>query len=107
MRIILVGMIMEGSVISPNGEFTRAGFNLPRSLGNHLKIFVAVICFATAPAAVYAEEGTFAQRNACRPEVFRLCNEYVPNRTAITNCLRRNRRHLDPECRAVFEGRLK
>ena len=50
------------------------------------------------------EEGTFAQRRACKPDVFRLCKEFIPNRSAITSCLQRNKPRLSPDCRAVFEG---
>jgi len=54
-----------------------------------------------------AEEGTFAQRNACKPDVFRLCKEFIPDRTAITDCLERNKQRLNPDCKAVFDNKLK
>jgi hypothetical protein len=55
-----------------------------------------------AATAAYAQEGTLAQRNACKPDVFRLCSDFIPDRTAITNCLEGNRARLSPGCRAVF-----
>ena len=53
------------------------------------------------------EEGTFAQRRACEPDVFRVCKEFIPDRPAITSCLQRNKRRLSADCRAVFNGTLK
>ena len=61
--------------------------------------FFVMIC-----GPVHPEEGTFAQRRACEPDVFRLCNEFIPDPAAITNCLERNKARLNPDCRAVFEG---
>lgn len=42
---------------------------------------------------------------ACQPDVFRLCEQFVPDRGKITACLRKNRLRLNPECRKVFSGR--
>lgn len=55
-----------------------------------------------AATAAYAQEGMLAQRNACKPDVFRLCSDFIPGRTAITTCLERNRARLSPACHAVF-----
>jgi hypothetical protein len=54
-----------------------------------------------------AEEGTPAQRNACRPDVFRLCKEWIPKHDAITYCLQKNIDRLSRDCRAVMEGKLR
>ena len=54
-----------------------------------------------------AEDGTPAQRNACRPDVFRLCKEWIPKHDAITYCLQKNVERLSPACRAVMEGKLR
>jgi len=64
----------------------------------------AVMVFWTT---VQAEEGTFAQRNACKPDVFRLCKEFIPHRTAVTDCLECNKQRLNPDCQAVFTHKLK
>jgi hypothetical protein len=53
------------------------------------------------------EEGTPAQRNACRPDVFRLCKEWIPKHDAITYCLQKNIDRLSRDCRAVMEGKLR
>jgi hypothetical protein len=57
--------------------------------------------------ALQAQEDTYAQRQACRPDVFRLCSVYIPRRGPITDCLQRNFDRLSQDCRAVFEGRLR
>jgi hypothetical protein len=67
---------------------------------------VLTLLFLTTTGA-QAEDGSFAQRRACRPDVFRLCNQFIPDRTAITNCLQQSKPRLSPDCRAVFEGQLK
>lgn len=70
-----------------------------------LRIFFATVLLIVAGAA-YAQE-TEVQRRACRPEVFRLCSKWIPNRDAISHCLMRKIGQLIPDCRAVMEGRLK
>ena len=61
-----------------------------------LGLTAAVTLSATARAqAVDAEQ-------ACTPDVFRLCNAYIPDRGRITACLRANRRALSAPCAGVF-----
>jgi len=67
---------------------------------------IVTLMFATC-GLLHAEQGTLAQRRACKPDVFRLCSEFIPNRPAITNCLQHNKYRLSADCLAVFEGRLK
>lgn len=55
-----------------------------------------------AATAADAQQGTPTQRNACKPDVFRLCSSFIPDPTAITGCLVRNRANLSPACHAVF-----
>ena len=69
-------------------------------------IVIATVLLAGLRTAA-ADEGTFAQRRACKPDVFRLCGDFIPNHAAITDCLQRNKARLNPDCRAVFEGKLK
>ncbi len=75
--------------------------------GAQLRFFIATALFAISSGAVLAEQGSFAQRQACKPDVFRLCGEFIPNHAAITNCLQLNLVRLNPGCRAVFQGKLK
>ena len=60
-----------------------------------------------AATAANAQEGTLAQRTACEPDVFRLCRDFIPDRTAITTCLERNRARLSPACHTVFSSPAK
>ena len=41
-------------------------------------------------------------REACTPEVHRLCGQYIPDREAIIACLKQNMRNLVPACRKVM-----
>jgi hypothetical protein len=43
-----------------------------------------------------------ADQQACEPDVYRLCNDYVPDVDRIVACLKVNRRNLGPACRAVM-----
>ena len=86
---------------------TRKGFKPGRVISNGLKAFVLVMLSAPGSGTARTEDGSLAQRRACKPDVFRLCAEFIPNRTAITNCLQHNKPRLNPDCRAVFDGRLK
>jgi hypothetical protein len=65
---------------------------------------VAVTLTAISTAA-FAE--SLAQREACTPDVFRLCSDYIPDRDSIVQCLTRNTGRLSPGCRSVFAGKLK
>lgn len=53
------------------------------------------------------DDVTEVQKNACKPDVFRLCSWYIPSREKITACLHQNIAKLNPDCRAVMEGRLR
>ncbi len=84
---------------------------MPRRLRTLFKVvycagLVAAVVSATS-VALHAEEGTARQRQACKPDVYRLCSTYIPSRDGITYCLHLNIRRLSPDCRAVMEGRLR
>jgi hypothetical protein len=51
-------------------------------------------------SAVRAE--TEQDREACTPEVHRLCGQYIPDREAIIQCLKANMKRLVPACRKVM-----
>lgn len=42
------------------------------------------------------------QRQACTPDVMRLCNGYIPNISDIVACLKRERQNLSAPCAQVF-----
>lgn len=62
---------------------------------------LAMVTLLSGTAA--AQPVTAAQKRACTPDVYRLCASEIPNRAAITACLRRQRGSLSDACRAVFE----
>jgi hypothetical protein len=41
-------------------------------------------------------------REACTPDVMRLCNDYVPDIPQIVACLKRERANLSPACGEIF-----
>jgi hypothetical protein len=73
------------------GTFRAAGFALA----------VAVSLLGSTGASS-AEGFTPEQRAACTPDAFRLCAGDMPNVSAITACMRKNRSSLSPACKAVF-----
>ena len=56
-----------------------------------------------APAAAIAQDqGTADERQACEPDVNRLCSEFIPDRSKIIVCLNQKVRQLNPACRGVI-----
>jgi len=49
-----------------------------------------------------ARAETQEDREACTPEVHRLCGQYIPDRERIIQCLKQNMRLLVPACRKVM-----
>jgi hypothetical protein len=52
-------------------------------------------------------QGTDEQRQACQPDAFRLCNEFIPNAQTTAACLFKKKRELSPACRTVMFGKAK
>ncbi len=73
------------------GTFRTAGF----------AVAVAVSLLGSTGASS-AEGFTAEQRAACTPDAFRLCASDMPNVSAITACMRKNRSSLSTACKAVF-----
>ena len=71
------------------------------------RVVAAAAVLSEACAALHAEESTSAQRQACKPDVYRLCKWYIPSHDGIIYCLRKNIDRLSPDCRSVMEGRLR
>ena len=44
-------------------------------------------------------------RQACTPDVLRLCSNYLSDRGRIVSCLKRNARSLSPGCHGALSGR--
>ena len=51
------------------------------------------------------QQGTPEERQACTPDAFRLCGNFIPDADKITACLKNNRDQLSPECKLVFSGK--
>jgi hypothetical protein len=61
----------------------------------------AFALFLSAETSANAQ-GTDQQRQACTPDVFRLCGAYMPDADRITACLRGNGPQLSRPCHDVF-----
>jgi hypothetical protein len=61
----------------------------------------ALVIFLCAETSASAQ-GTQRQRDACTPDVFRLCGAYIPDADRITACLRGNGSRLSKACYDVF-----
>ena len=59
----------------------------------------ALFLSAETPAAA---QGTEQQRQACTPDVFRLCGAYIPDADRIAACLRASGPQLSRPCYDVF-----
>lgn len=73
---------------------------------------LAVALFSLTASAVSARD--LSQRDysndeqtLCQPDVFRLCNDAVPDEDRIIPCMRAHRAQLSPECRKVFDVGIK
>jgi len=63
-----------------------------------------VIClFCSTIAAAGSNKGTLEQQEACTPDAFRLCGQYIPNPAKVESCLRGSKLRLSPACRLVFD----
>jgi hypothetical protein len=52
--------------------------------------------------AIAQDQGTSDERQACEPDVNRLCSEFIPDRSKIIVCLNQTVRQLNPACRSVI-----
>ena len=70
-----------------------------------LSFAIAMGCGITLQSTAFSQEywGTWAQQQACTPDVWRLCGAQIPDANRIVACLRRNTPQLSDRCRAVFE----
>ncbi len=58
-----------------------------------------IFAFTQSPALA---QGTDQEREACTPDVFRLCGAYIPDADRIVTCLRGNSDRLSQACYAVM-----
>jgi hypothetical protein len=64
-------------------------------------IVAALITFTLGTGAAFAQ-GTMAQQDACRPDVFRLCSSFIPDVGEIVACLRGNEARLSEACHQIM-----
>ena len=60
---------------------------------------VALVACGQMPAFA---QGTEQQREACTPDAFRLCGQFIPDADRVGACLRGAGPRLSPACRAAF-----
>ena len=61
---------------------------------------VSLLCLPIP--AIAQEQGTADERQACEPDVNRLCSQFIPDRDKIILCLNQKVRELNPSCRSVI-----
>jgi hypothetical protein len=55
-------------------------------------------------APAQAQQSTINPEQACKDDAFRLCNDFIPDRTKVGACLRKKARSLSRDCRTVVLG---
>ena len=70
---------------------------------------LALSCVAVpyATLATAADEYTQAEREACEPEVNRLCADFITDRDKIIQCLTDKVKQLNPACKKVIVSKAK
>ena len=71
---------------------------LSRRIARYIAVFVFLLSAETSATA----QGTEQERQACTPDVFRLCGAYIPDSDRITACLRASGPQLSKPCYDVF-----
>jgi hypothetical protein len=70
------------------------------------RILLAAVLAIASPAASIAA-GTPEAREACTPDVFRLCSAQIPDADEITACLRKKNTELSAVCRRFVMAGIK
>jgi hypothetical protein len=65
-------------------------------------IGAALIVFTLGGGAALAQGTMAQQQDACRPDVFRLCGNYIPDVSQIVACLHGNEARLSEACHQVM-----
>jgi hypothetical protein len=63
---------------------------------------VMVVLAVHGSTSTSAGQGTEQQREACTPDAFRLCGQFIPDADKVESCLRNAGPRLSPPCRVVF-----
>ena len=71
-------------------------------MGNLSPVILASVLMLAPVAAFAQDQGTADERQACEPDVNRLCSQFIPDRDKIILCLNQKVRELNPSCRGVI-----
>jgi len=66
------------------------------------RLILAPVLMLAPLAASAQDQGTSDERQACEPDVNRLCSQFIPDRDKIILCLNQKVRELNPSCRSVI-----
>ena len=67
------------------------------------KMIVLCFGFTLVPSIAFAENVSQADQDACTPDVFKLCQEFIPDEAPIVSCLQSKKSQLSPAClRVIF-----
>ena len=69
---------------------------------NQIAGWIAAFVFLLSAETSATAQGTEQERQACTPDVFRLCGAYIPDADRITACLRASGPRLSRPCYDVF-----
>jgi hypothetical protein len=85
-------------------KYTFVATSMPLSRALLLGLAAAGLLLAVQSTASAQDSfrGSQADQQACTDDVFRLCNQFVPDEQRIIACLSQNRRNLSSACQAVF-----
>lgn len=68
-------------------------------------LVVAMTAVIPGPVNARDQAPTAEEKEACMEDVFRLCSSHIPDRAAITACLRSKQASLSQQCRYVISVR--
>jgi hypothetical protein len=63
---------------------------------------IAFAIFAVPTLALAQDRGSEKDQEACTPDVFRLCQEFIPNEAPIVACLKAKHAELSTACSLVM-----
>jgi len=68
---------------------------------------IRIVVATVLALGLYGANGTLAEesqqdREACTPDVHEHCGEFIPNRDAIVQCLKKKIKIISPACRRVM-----
>ena len=64
--------------------------------------FALSLLAVTGAAAALDDRGSKADQDACTPDVFSLCSDFIPDEPAILACLQGRKAQLSPGCAQVL-----